>query len=266
MRRCWSAWACSAALVGVAGCGASRHGSACRRGGLAGERAARSCSSSASTSRPPPSAGRRRRRGEGASRHVRSLRAARRLLGSRRLPPDGELRRGPGSSRAARSLRPAGTWSELPPCLRGRRNAPTRRPSSGQRTRSPSPSRRSSGRCWRFATAEPRLSRVTCAACGSENPAGKRFCGDCGAPLGGGLPVVRRREPARTSGSAATAARRSARGRARSLPSRARRRSPSGGWSPFCSPTSSGSRRCPSRATPKRYASSSRATSTRRAA
>ena len=25
---------------------------------------------------------------------------------------------------------------------------------------------------------------MTCAACGSENPAGKRFCGDCGAPLG----------------------------------------------------------------------------------
>jgi class 3 adenylate cyclase len=29
---------------------------------------------------------------------------------------------------------------------------------------------------------------VTCAACGSENPAGKRFCGDCGAPLGAACP------------------------------------------------------------------------------
>jgi class 3 adenylate cyclase len=29
---------------------------------------------------------------------------------------------------------------------------------------------------------------VDCAACGSENPAGKRFCGDCGAPLGGACP------------------------------------------------------------------------------
>jgi class 3 adenylate cyclase/predicted ATPase len=29
---------------------------------------------------------------------------------------------------------------------------------------------------------------VTCAACGSENPPGKRFCGDCGAPLGAACP------------------------------------------------------------------------------
>ena len=29
---------------------------------------------------------------------------------------------------------------------------------------------------------------MTCVACGSENPAGKRFCGDCGAPLGGACP------------------------------------------------------------------------------
>jgi class 3 adenylate cyclase/tetratricopeptide (TPR) repeat protein len=29
---------------------------------------------------------------------------------------------------------------------------------------------------------------VTCAACGSENPIGKRFCGDCGAPLGAACP------------------------------------------------------------------------------
>jgi class 3 adenylate cyclase/tetratricopeptide (TPR) repeat protein len=29
---------------------------------------------------------------------------------------------------------------------------------------------------------------VICAACGSENPAGKRFCGDCGAPLGAACP------------------------------------------------------------------------------
>ena len=29
---------------------------------------------------------------------------------------------------------------------------------------------------------------MTCAACGSENPAGKRFCGDCGAPLGSACP------------------------------------------------------------------------------
>ena len=29
---------------------------------------------------------------------------------------------------------------------------------------------------------------MTCTACGSENPAGKRFCGDCGAPLGAACP------------------------------------------------------------------------------
>jgi class 3 adenylate cyclase/tetratricopeptide (TPR) repeat protein len=29
---------------------------------------------------------------------------------------------------------------------------------------------------------------VTCSACGNENPAGKRFCGDCGAPLGATCP------------------------------------------------------------------------------
>ena len=29
---------------------------------------------------------------------------------------------------------------------------------------------------------------MTCAACGSENPAEKRFCGDCGAPLGAACP------------------------------------------------------------------------------
>jgi class 3 adenylate cyclase len=29
---------------------------------------------------------------------------------------------------------------------------------------------------------------VTCAACGSENPLGKRFCGDCGTPLGSACP------------------------------------------------------------------------------
>ena len=29
---------------------------------------------------------------------------------------------------------------------------------------------------------------MTCAVCGGENPAGKRFCGDCGAPLGSACP------------------------------------------------------------------------------
>jgi class 3 adenylate cyclase/tetratricopeptide (TPR) repeat protein len=29
---------------------------------------------------------------------------------------------------------------------------------------------------------------VTCTACGNENPAGKRFCGDCGEPLGSACP------------------------------------------------------------------------------
>ena len=29
---------------------------------------------------------------------------------------------------------------------------------------------------------------MTCAACGSENPLGKRFCGDCGTPLGSACP------------------------------------------------------------------------------
>src|ERR1051325_2809451 len=29
---------------------------------------------------------------------------------------------------------------------------------------------------------------VTCTTCGAENPAGKRFCGDCGGPLASGCP------------------------------------------------------------------------------
>ena len=36
---------------------------------------------------------------------------------------------------------------------------------------------------------------MTCAACGSENPAGKRFCGDCGAPLGAACPACGAENP-----------------------------------------------------------------------
>src|ERR1700737_3933477 len=31
--------------------------------------------------------------------------------------------------------------------------------------------------------AAPRGEGMRCSKCGSENPAGKKFCGDCGAPL-----------------------------------------------------------------------------------
>ncbi|HST15245.1 MAG TPA: adenylate/guanylate cyclase domain-containing protein [Gaiellaceae bacterium] len=37
---------------------------------------------------------------------------------------------------------------------------------------------------------------MTCDACGSENPAGKRFCGDCGAPLGSACPSCGAENPA----------------------------------------------------------------------
>jgi class 3 adenylate cyclase/tetratricopeptide (TPR) repeat protein len=36
---------------------------------------------------------------------------------------------------------------------------------------------------------------MTCAACGGENPAGKRFCGDCGAPLGAACPACGAENP-----------------------------------------------------------------------
>ncbi|MGN6800152.1 MAG: AAA family ATPase, partial [Gaiellaceae bacterium] len=36
---------------------------------------------------------------------------------------------------------------------------------------------------------------MTCAACGSENPIGKRFCGDCGAPLGAACPACGAENP-----------------------------------------------------------------------
>jgi len=33
---------------------------------------------------------------------------------------------------------------------------------------------------------------MRCSNCGSENPAGKKFCGDCGVPLNGGAPIPAR--------------------------------------------------------------------------
>ena len=33
---------------------------------------------------------------------------------------------------------------------------------------------------------------MRCSKCGSENPAGKRFCGDCGVPLEDGAPIPTR--------------------------------------------------------------------------
>jgi class 3 adenylate cyclase/predicted ATPase len=36
---------------------------------------------------------------------------------------------------------------------------------------------------------------VTCPSCGSENPAGKRFCGDCGSPLAAGCPACGAENP-----------------------------------------------------------------------
>ena len=38
---------------------------------------------------------------------------------------------------------------------------------------------------------------MVCASCGTENPADKRFCGDCGAPLAAGCPTCGAAEPAR---------------------------------------------------------------------
>jgi class 3 adenylate cyclase len=37
---------------------------------------------------------------------------------------------------------------------------------------------------------------MRCASCGSENPASKRFCGDCGRPLGSGCPKCGAENPA----------------------------------------------------------------------
>ena len=37
---------------------------------------------------------------------------------------------------------------------------------------------------------------MRCASCGSENPDSKRFCGDCGSPLGSGCPKCGAENPA----------------------------------------------------------------------
>jgi len=37
---------------------------------------------------------------------------------------------------------------------------------------------------------------MRCSKCGSENPVGKRFCGDCGAPLASLCPKCRADNPA----------------------------------------------------------------------
>jgi len=41
-----------------------------------------------------------------------------------------------------------------------------------------------------------RVRAMRCSKCGSENPAGKKFCGDCGAPLANRCPNCSSENPA----------------------------------------------------------------------
>ena len=97
-----------------------------------------------------------------------------------------------------------------------------------------------------------------CAACGSDNEAGRKFCGECGSAARARLRRLRERRTARGRSSAASAGALARGGR---RPTRRPAPTPSAGSSRCCSPTSSASRRCPRRATPRRPASSCPATS-----
>ena len=81
----------------------------------------------------------------------------------------------------------------------------------------------------------------SCASCGAENPAGMRFCGDCGGPLASPCPRCGADEPARRA-----LLRRIAAPPRRDAPTPAAAPPPtvgaSGGSCPCCSPTSSASR------------------------
>ena len=63
---------------------------------------------------------------------------------------------------------------------------------------------------------------TVCAACGTENAAGRKFCGGCGAPLDARLPEPAARRTSPACASAASAGRRSMRHRSRGPGTRAR--------------------------------------------
>src|SRR5919204_1097387 len=46
-----------------------------------------------------------------------------------------------------------------------------------------------------FRDPRPKIASVTCPSCGAENPAGKRFCGDCGTALAVGCPACGAENP-----------------------------------------------------------------------
>ena len=105
MRRCWSAWACSAALVGAAGCGAARPAPPVvsadwRANARQVVQQLRVDIATAAVGGTTSAAAAK------ALRNTSDLvRAPRRLLRSRRLPPDGQLGRPP--ARVARAFAPA---------------------------------------------------------------------------------------------------------------------------------------------------------------
>ena len=124
--------------------------------------------------------------------------------------------------------------------------------------------------------------RVTCPACGHQNPAGLKFCEECGnrlaatcpscgAPLsatakfcgecGARLPARSAAGSRRRRGECGAPSAIPAAPPTRHRPPAATRRPPSGASSASCSPTSSASRRSPRTATRRRSASSWRATS-----
>ena len=197
MRRCWSAWACSAALIGVAGCGAARPAppvvpadwqanarqvvqqlrvdiATAAVGGTTSDAAAK------------------------ALRNTSDLYAL--LVAYSDLGGCRQMVRSAAAACAGRArhrAEPAAIWSGHPPCSPGRRSAPTRRRSSRRRTRSASPSLRSSARCWRFATAEFRLSRRDLRGLWQREPRREALLRRLRRAARRGLPLVRRREPTR---------------------------------------------------------------------
>ena len=101
---------------------------------------------------------------------------------------------------------------------------------------------------------------MVCASCGQQLATGARFCMDCGAPQLFSCPSCQTPISSQARSTAWTAAQRWPEPRRRQR-QRRQRRDRSAGWCRCCSPTWSGSRRCPSIAIPRRSVSSSAATS-----
>ena len=99
---------------------------------------------------------------------------------------------------------------------------------------------------------------MLCAACGTENEPGSKFCGECGSALAAACPAC---GTANSPGVKFCGECGSALGARAPAPSPRRAPPPSGSWSPSSSPTSSASRPRPRSETPRTRASSCRATS-----